>query len=214
MRVAEATRHGRLHLDELHPGARLVAARAVLLGGSAAAAGTVSHVLGNGIMPALVPYLVLLAACFAVAGVLVLTRASRTRILLALVGGQSLMHLVLSSLAGHRGSASSEGGWWAHQAQHLTEQGLGMLVAHTVGALALGLFLALAEERLFRALTTGVLRQYLGRLLGRRRALALATRPTTVRPDPAPTSAPVWVPTPSAARPHLARRGPPVLLAG
>src|SRR5690606_34237617 len=42
--------------------------------------------------------------------------------------------------------------WLAHQIDHFTAQGPGMIAAHTGGAVVLGLFLAVGENALWRLL--------------------------------------------------------------
>ncbi len=105
-------------------------------------------------------------------------------------------------------ASASGGGFWAHQWEHLTEQGPLMVAAHALGAVALGVFLA-HGERALRA------------LLGLARAgvdvvLASLVVPVLVRPDALRHTlvGAVLVARPGvlALRAHP-RRGPPVVLA-
>lgn len=212
LRVTDAPHDGRLTLASVHPGARLVALRATILGGSAAGVGTASHVAGDGLLPGPLALTVLCVAAVAIASALVLTRATRLRILLTLVGGQALMHVVLASLGGHRGVTPGEsGGFWAHQLQHLTASGPSMVLAHTAGAVMLALFLAFAEERLWRRLVGSMLTRHLRRLAAARLlGAAAAAVPAPARVAGPARRAPVS--TPAESRPALGRRGPPVLL--
>ncbi len=207
-------------LGDLEPTAALVWSRAFVLGGATFLAGLVSHLAGDGLLPSLPALFVLAASAVGVASVLVLTRATRTRVVLALVGGQAVLHLLLSSLAGHRAvpGVADTGGWWAHQVDHLTAQGGGMVLAHTVGAALLGLFLAHGEQTLWRGLLTAVAHaRLLGAVRGRARASAAAATHRVLdlaRGRQQASLADLLRPTPTRARPQLGHRGPPALLAG
>jgi hypothetical protein len=77
--------------------------RAALLAGVAMTAGSVAHVEADGLMPGPFALLVILA-CLVTATALFLGRpATRLRLVLLLVAGQTFVHGTLTALSGHRG---------------------------------------------------------------------------------------------------------------
>lgn len=78
-------------------------ARAGVLGTVAMATGTVSHVLGQGFLPGPGALALLLVVCVVAAALFLRVRATPVRLVLLVVAGQTAVHGVLSSLAGHRG---------------------------------------------------------------------------------------------------------------
>lgn len=104
--------------------------------------------------------------------------------------------------------------WLAHQVEHLTEQGPLMVATHLLGAVALGLFLAVGESALWSLLLLGLTRAVL-----RARFLALALVSAGVRRGVAVRAGLLGAPTLPALRPALLdrrperHRGPPFVLA-
>ncbi len=217
LRVREAPSGTALDPAALGPGVGLIGFRALLLGGAAAGVGIVSHLAGDGLLPDWPTLLGLVAVAVGVASALVLSRASTCRIVLALVGGQALMHLALTGLAGHRAQTVEATGWWAHQLEHVGGQGITMLAAHTGGAVLLGLFLACAEESLWRVLVRGVLGRHLSLRCRQRLWLAALCGRLARIVVPSPAGPGAWrvafIRTPARARSTIVHRGPPVVLA-
>ncbi|WP_166140802.1 hypothetical protein [Nocardioides ochotonae] len=116
------------------------------------------------------------------------------------------------------GHASDPFSWLAdlagHQLAHVTEQGPAMLLTHTLGAVALGLWLAVGERALWHLLHLGV-----ARLAAAARAHVLldaglaAVRDTLAAGRQCPPVDSGWRPGPERVLRHqVARRGPPPLL--
>jgi hypothetical protein len=78
-------------------------ARAVLLASVTVFLGAVGHVTADGLLPGPVAMVILYAVAVVAAAALLARPASATRLVLLLVGGQTLVHLVLSAAAGHAG---------------------------------------------------------------------------------------------------------------
>ncbi|MQW77883.1 hypothetical protein GHK92_18585 [Nocardioides sp. dk4132] len=101
-----------------------------------------------------------------------------------------------------------------HQLAHLTEQGPAMLLTHTLGAVALGLWLAVGERALWHLLHLGAARLASAARahLVLRGALA-AVRDTLSAGRPCPPVVAGWRPPLDQVLGHqVARRGPPRLL--
>ncbi|NPC96543.1 hypothetical protein [Nocardioides sp. zg-DK7169] len=101
-----------------------------------------------------------------------------------------------------------------HQLAHLAEQGPAMVLAHTLGAVALGLWLAVGETALWRLIHLGIARIETATRahLVLRAGLALV-RDTLAAGRPRPPATTVWRPAPDRLLGHdVARRGPPRLL--
>ena len=102
--------------------------------------GAVSHSTADGRLPGLVGFLGLFVLAAALASL------GRLQIVALVVAGQALVHVLLGALVGHHGDAGAAGGaWWQHQLDHLSAQGMPMVTAHLVAALAVGLWLAEGE---------------------------------------------------------------------
>lgn len=84
----------------------LLRARAGVLGTAALAAGVVSHVAGGGRLPGLLVLALLLAVSVFASGLLLRVRATPGRLVAMVVGGQTLVHVALSVVAGHRDGAA------------------------------------------------------------------------------------------------------------
>ncbi|WP_114422264.1 hypothetical protein [Nocardioides houyundeii] len=126
----------------------------------------------------------------------------------------SLYDLYAASVPTPTGAGSGHGGWWAHQLQHLSDQGPAMVVAHLAGAVVLGLFLSVGESALWALLLLVAARGDVARASGRRRLAAAQMRLGIARcagrlrwPDVAVRT------SQRRDRAVLRRRGPPVLLA-
>lgn len=134
-------------------------ARACLFAGVGLMAGTLAHVAAGGLMPSPLAVIVVLATT-ACAGYFLLTRgASAVRVLLVLIGAQTVAHGAFSLLAGHRGEEHAHapdaghgaGGSVAEALKHFAEQDPGMVVAHLLATVALGLWIAWGERAFFVA---------------------------------------------------------------
>jgi hypothetical protein len=82
-------------------------ARALLMGSLAFILGVVGHVTADGLLPGPVFLTVLLAMSVLLSAPMLSRPASTTRIVAMLVGGQTLLHLVLSVTAGHAGDRAA-----------------------------------------------------------------------------------------------------------
>jgi len=102
-------------VSELTAGAGLRWVRAALITGAAMGVGTLAHASAGGLLPRaellVVLGLLATAGCAALLG----RPASHRRVVLLVVGGQSLCHLVLTGVAGHTRTAN-------HSASHATLQ--------------------------------------------------------------------------------------------
>lgn len=224
--------------------APMVWTRATVVGAAGLGSAVASHQLGGGLLPPAPVLAGLLAVSVLVSAQLLLAWASTTRLVLVVVGAQTLGHLVLSATAGHAGDpatgtravpnvpsgtgprsgnlhdvyvaslpqaepAAGGGGQGllAHQWQHLVEQGPAMVLAHTLGAVALGVFLARGEQALRAVLRLA--RDGVDAVVGRvpsRPAPLVGLRPERVA---APCATPSVLLRLCPLTAHL-RRGPPV----
>ena len=169
----------------------LGATRGALLAVSAAALSVTAHRLADGGLPD--PAMtVLLSGLFGWTATALARKARGPVATITLLGAaQLVMHLLLTTLAGHHDMYAMPG-----------STGLGMVAAHSVATLVTALLLARADATLLTVLA--VLRAILPRLL---------------TPLPVPAAAPALVPARTAAPGHLVgvdlrrirgRRGPPV----
>ncbi|WP_372667636.1 hypothetical protein [Amycolatopsis kentuckyensis] len=168
----------------------LGATRGVSLAVSAAALSVTAHRLADGGLPD-PPMTVLLSGLFGWTATALARRARGPVATITLLGtAQLVMHLLLTTLAGHHDMYAMPG-----------STGLGMVAAHSVATLVTALLLARADATLLTVLA--VLRAILPRLL---------------TPLPVPAAAPALVPARTAAPGHLVgvdlrrirgRRGPP-----
>jgi hypothetical protein len=161
-----------------------------LLAVSAGALSVTAHRLADGGLPD--PSMtVLLSALFGWTATALARKARGTVATISLLGAaQLVMHLLLTTLAGHHDMYAMPG-----------SEGLGMVTAHAVATVLTALLLARADATLLTVLA--VLRAILPRLLG---------------PLPVPVAAAALVPARTAAPDHLVgvdlrrihgRRGPP-----
>jgi hypothetical protein len=142
-------------VSEPRPGPFLVWTRAALLGAIALLSGTAAHVSAGGLLPSSIAMVGLLVIATLAATRCVLHRASALRLVALVLAGQTLIHLMLSALAGHHedlGVAGSSSGSLAHLVHHLSEQDPLMVLAHLVAAAVLGGWLAVGESALWTAL--------------------------------------------------------------
>lgn len=169
----------------------LGATRGALLGVSAGALSVTAHRLADGGLPD--PAMtVLLTGLFGWTAAALARKARGPVATVVLLGAaQLVMHLLLTTLAGHHDMYATPG-----------HTGLGMIAAHTVVTVLTALLLARADTMLLTVLA--VLRTILPRLL---------------TPLPVPAAAPALVPARVAGPDHLVgvdlrrirgRRGPPV----
>lgn len=182
-----------LGVGPAHP---LVWGRAAVVGTVAAGTGVVSHVAGDGFLPGPVVLTLLVVGCVVASAFLLARPASAFRLTAMVVAGQTVVHGVLSTTAGHRGelrpsylvtpppTTETDTGdvferyqqlagtdtasghvdvtltaWWDHQVEHLTAAGGLMVVSHLVGAVVLGLFLAVGEDALWRLVALALARR-------------------------------------------------------
>lgn len=89
------------------PGLLLVWLRAFLVGAAALLSGTVAHASADGLLPSLAAMLVLLALSAAAAAWFLRRRVGGLRLVVLVLAGQTLVHLALTLLAGHRGDPVS-----------------------------------------------------------------------------------------------------------
>lgn len=157
-------------------------ARASVLGAVVLASGVVSHVAAGGLLPHPAVLGLLLTGGVAVSAHLVRSPASATRLVTVVVLGQTVLHGLLSLLAGHRAptppplpaphghshdhglahgtpAAVSSGSVSPdafpaldHLLADLAEQGPLMVLTHAAGAAALGWWLAVGESALWHVL--------------------------------------------------------------
>ena len=81
--------------------------------------------------------------------------ASRGRVVLLVVTGQTLVHGVLTALSGHVGDEPVTGNgplWLHHLSEDLTADHAAMAVGHALAAAAVGLWLAVGETALWAVL--------------------------------------------------------------
>ncbi len=83
----------------------LVWLRASVVGSMVVLFGVVGHVSADGLLPGTLAMALMVAVAVALAGLLLTRRASTARLVTLLVAGQFLVHVVLSSTAGHRGES-------------------------------------------------------------------------------------------------------------
>lgn len=180
----------------------LLWSRALILGLLASALGTVGHVSADGALPGAATLTTLVVVMVALSAPLLLRPASGLRLMVLLAGGQALVHLALTSAAGHSGHPVTGPGHdpfdqvMSHVVGHAP-----MMAAHLAVAALLGLWLARGERALWTLIA-----------LATRWIVALApglavldARPRTLT-SPAP--GPLGPRSPWQARPHT-RRGPP-----
>lgn len=84
----------------------LLWARAAVVGISAFTLGAIGHVTADGLLPGPVLLTLLAAATVLLSAPMLARPASRTRLLALLVGGQTVIHTVLTATAGHVGDAT------------------------------------------------------------------------------------------------------------
>lgn len=104
-------------------------ARGVLVAFVACFLGAAGHVTADGLLPGPAWLVVLFLVATALAVALLARPASTRRIVLLLVGGQTLVHLFLTVTAGHRGDARPAA------TRHLTPSALPTVDGHRVGSL-------------------------------------------------------------------------------
>jgi len=135
----------------------LVLARAFTLALVALASGTAAHLSAHGLLPPAPAMVLLLALGTALTASLLRRPASRARVVVLVVAGQTGVHLALTLLAGHRddGVAPVQLGP-AAALEHLREDATGshaaMALAHLAAAAAVGLWLASGERALWAVL--------------------------------------------------------------
>lgn len=80
--------------------------RALVLAATVLGVGSISHVLADGLLPGPVAMLLLLGVTTLVVGPFLRAPAGPLRLVVLTVGGQALVHLVLSATAGHTGATT------------------------------------------------------------------------------------------------------------
>ncbi|MFN8193084.1 MAG: hypothetical protein U0R80_02245 [Nocardioidaceae bacterium] len=219
------------------PAAPTVWLRALLVGAAALVSGTVAHAAADGLLPSVGALLVLLGLATVGGAWFLRRRAGRLRLVALVVTGQSLVHLALTMLAGHRGDprtpvavptpvvtrdaslqdalmggampqnrAAPDLAWATHLVHHVVEQGPAMAAAHLAGAVALGLWLALGEARLWSVLLVSA--ALMSARLRRRRHDRPGLPPHAPLRRPAPTVSVVLL-LPQLVGGSVSHRGPP-----
>lgn len=194
----------------------LVVVRALLVAGLSLLLATVAHISAGGLLPAAWTLALMGLLTFAGTAMSLEQQASRTRLALLLVAGQTTIHFAMTALAGHGDEggleASSVAGALHDAVHHLRADAVAdapMMTAHLAAAAVTGLALGHAERALWAVL---------GLLARAARLVALVLHPLVV-----PVTAPAAVRTaPDADLPVLrsrlltgasvVRRGPPALL--
>lgn len=105
-------------------------------------------------------------------------------------------------------------GWVAHQVDHFVQQGPAMVLAHLVGAVVLGLFLAVGEQSLWRLIALGVSRRLVCLAADRIVRQTVGVAPGLgIRTVPAPDRLAALADSQVLGHDVDRRRGPPFLLA-
>ncbi len=203
--------------------------RGALLAAVVVSVGSLAHVLAGGALPGWPTMVALYGTAGAACSILLGREASALRLVTVTVGGQVIVHGVLSEVAGHAGagmpgmSHGAHGGmqhaeasgalvptWLSHGVLEMLADPV-MATLHLMAAAAVGLWLAVGERalwsliRLARCTAKDVLAHAsaaLGLLPVVLRAIPRAVGVRAVHVDPLPLL-PVWSRGP-------ARRGPPV----
>ncbi|GAB3858983.1 hypothetical protein GCM10028801_19690 [Nocardioides maradonensis] len=191
--------------------------RALVLAGVALALAVVAHVSAGGLLPGPWTFAIMVVACALGCSPWFGREASRTEIVALVVGGQTLMHGVMTAVAGHRGDVepppATPGGAVAHAAEHLLEEltpaHAPMALAHLAAAVLTGLWLARGERALWNLIR--LVAQATGRAVF---SLGLPAAPVVPFAEPRPATEPLVVTAPLQhlllAATHV-RRGPPVM---
>lgn len=193
-------------MDVLRPGSVLLWLRAWLLSSAFVLSGTVAHASAEGLLPSWRWLLLLSLGGTTAAAALLRRPASGVRLVALLLAGQTVVHLALTVLAGHRAAhhemapepSTSTSPWLTfvhHEFEHLAEQRPSMVLAHLLGAVALALWLAVGERALWGMLCSVTCR--LAERASRTLALVGGGRPPLTCPR-------AW--SPPSARPSVVRR--------
>lgn len=195
----------------------LVVVRALLVAGLSLLLATIAHVSAGGLLPAVWTLGMMGLLCLAGSAMVLDRQASRSRLALLLIGGQTTIHFAMTALAGH----GDEGGLQASTAlgalhdavHHLRADAFSdgpMMAAHLAAAAATGLVLGHAERALWTVLVLVARAAALVAVVLRWLPVPVATRPVTVRTRPE-----AHLPRLRAqliTRASVVRRGPPALL--
>lgn len=197
--------------------ADLVAIRATVVAALSLLLATVAHALAGGLLPA-VWTLVAMFVLTAVGTALALDRqASRTRLALLLIGGQTTIHFAMTALAGHGDEgglrASTVHGALTDAVHHILEDLFTdgpMMLAHLAAAALTGVLLGHAERALWHVLA--LLRRATGLVAVVLRAVPVVTVARPIAPRTAVTTGPLRLQSRLLTGSSVVRRGPPALL--
>lgn len=180
--------HGRMHP---RAGWALRCTRALGLSVVTLALAVGAHLSAGGLLPGPLTSVVLLVACTVATGGWFGREASRREIVCLLAVGQTLMHGVMTAVAGHAGEPEPEvagsSGAVAHAVEHLvsdlTPAHAPMALAHLAAAVATGIWLAHGERVLWSLLRllADATRAAIAALLCVPARLPAVSRPSPVR---------------------------------
>ncbi|WP_188783370.1 hypothetical protein [Nocardioides phosphati] len=197
-------------------GRDLVVVRALVVAGLSLLLATAAHVTAGGLLPAAWALALMGLLCFAGSAMALDRRASRSRLALLLVGGQTTIHFAMTALAGHGDEgglrATNVSGALQDAVHHLRVDAVAdgpMMAAHLAAAGATGLALGHAERALWAVLGLIARAARFVVLVLRPFAVAVTTRPATHRPE---TDLP-FLQARLLTGACVVRRGPPELLA-
>jgi hypothetical protein len=180
--------------------------RALVLGAVVLGFGSIAHAGAGGNLPG-APALLTAGGLSVLVSATLLERPASTRLVVSLtVVGQALVHAWLTLTAGHGGPHTATQDPVAHLLADLSPANAPMVLAHTLAAAAVGLWLAAGERALWTvvAITGAALVLLLGHLVPIAPSRAVVRLPA----GPAGQRPPVLR---RLAR-TVVRRGPPVLL--
>ncbi len=180
--------------------------RALVLGTVVLGFGSIAHALAGGHLPG-APALAAAGALSALVSATLLERPAGTALVVVLtVAGQALVHAWLTLTGGHAGQHGSSADPLDHLLADLSPGNAPMMLAHTLAAVAVGLWLAAGERALWVVLA--ILGAALVVLV--RHLVAVPAAPHRSRPPSGPVDE--VGPTLRMLVRSVVRRGPPVVL--
>lgn len=166
----------------------MVALRAVVVAALSLLLATVAHVSAGGLLPATWTLALMGALCFTGTAMALDRQASRARLALLLVAGQTTIHFAMTALAGHGDegglAASTVSGALRDAVHHLRVDAVAdgpMMAAHLTAAALTGLALGHAERALWAVLVLLARATALVALVLRPAAVPVAARPVVLR---------------------------------
>ncbi|MDO7868314.1 hypothetical protein [Nocardioides jiangxiensis] len=197
--------------------ADLVAIRATVVAALSLLLATAAHVLAGGLLPAAWTLVAMVALTGLGAALALDQQASRTRLALLLVGGQTTIHFAMTALAGHGDEgglrATSVAGALTDAVHHLREDLVAdgpMMLAHVAAAVLTGILLGRAERALWTVIDLARRATDLVALVLRLVPVVALRRPVTHVAASSQAPAPLQSRLLTGA--SVVRRGPPRLL--